>query len=84
MHWLPILLYFGNSYHICNTLQFYFLNGRPPPNELKERCLFRINQFFYGHTDGLQMHGKVLHICCMFLHCFVVAQLSTDICGYVE
>ncbi|KAI3458712.1 hypothetical protein Pfo_015375 [Paulownia fortunei] len=36
--------------------QFYFLNGRPPPNELKERCLFRINQFFYGHTDGLQMH----------------------------
>ncbi|KAK4385420.1 Serine/threonine protein phosphatase 2A regulatory subunit B''beta [Sesamum angolense] len=36
--------------------QFYFLNGRPPPNELKERCLFRINQFFYGHMDGLQMH----------------------------
>ncbi|KAL3645303.1 hypothetical protein CASFOL_010483 [Castilleja foliolosa] len=35
--------------------QFYFLNGRPPPNELKERCLFRINQFFYGHVDGLQM-----------------------------
>lgn len=36
--------------------QFYFKNGRPPPNELKERCLFRINQFFYGHTDGLQMN----------------------------
>ncbi|KAL6552604.1 hypothetical protein OROHE_007968 [Orobanche hederae] len=36
--------------------QFYFLNGRPPPNELKERCLYRINQFFYGHIDGLQMH----------------------------
>ncbi|GER44596.1 calcium-binding EF-hand family protein [Striga asiatica] len=36
--------------------QFYFLNGRPPPNELKERCLFRINQFFYSHVDGLQMH----------------------------
>ncbi|KAL8539029.1 hypothetical protein ACS0TY_000866 [Phlomoides rotata] len=36
--------------------QFYFLNGRPPPNELKERCLFRTNQFFYGHVDGLQMH----------------------------
>ncbi|KAL6977017.1 hypothetical protein U1Q18_025804 [Sarracenia purpurea var. burkii] len=36
--------------------QFYFQNGRPPPNELKERCLFRINQFFYGHLDGLQIH----------------------------
>ncbi|KAD5961829.1 hypothetical protein R6Q59_014626 [Mikania micrantha] len=35
--------------------QFYFLNGRPPPNELKERCLFRCNQFFYGHAEGLQL-----------------------------
>ncbi|KAL2555654.1 putative serine/threonine protein phosphatase 2A regulatory subunit B''gamma [Forsythia ovata] len=36
--------------------QFYFQNGCPPPSELKERCLFRINQFFYGHMDGLQMN----------------------------
>ncbi|KAK1419684.1 hypothetical protein QVD17_28944 [Tagetes erecta] len=36
--------------------QFYFQNGRPPPNDLKERCLFRCNQFFYGHADGLQLH----------------------------
>ncbi|KAI3816223.1 hypothetical protein L1987_15915 [Smallanthus sonchifolius] len=36
--------------------QFYFQNGRPPPNELKERCLFRTNQFFYGHADGLQLN----------------------------
>ncbi|EPS71035.1 hypothetical protein M569_03725 [Genlisea aurea] len=36
--------------------QFYFLNGPPPPNELKDRCLFITNQFFYGHTDGLQVH----------------------------
>ncbi|KAK9059851.1 hypothetical protein SSX86_020555 [Deinandra increscens subsp. villosa] len=35
--------------------QFYFQNGRPPPNELKDRCLFRTNQFFYGHADGLQL-----------------------------
>ncbi|KAF1001996.1 serine/threonine protein phosphatase 2A regulatory subunit B''beta-like [Apium graveolens] len=36
--------------------QFYFQDGRPPPTELKERCLFRINQFFYGHMDGLQIN----------------------------
>ncbi|KAJ0515810.1 putative EF-hand domain-containing protein [Helianthus annuus] len=35
--------------------QFYFQNGRPPPNELKERCLFRSNQFFYGHANGLSL-----------------------------
>ncbi|RXH82489.1 hypothetical protein DVH24_036830 [Malus domestica] len=36
--------------------EFYFLNGRPPPNELKDQCLFRINQFFSGNSDGLQIH----------------------------
>ncbi|XP_050223280.1 serine/threonine protein phosphatase 2A regulatory subunit B''beta-like [Mercurialis annua] len=36
--------------------QFYFQNGRPPPNDLKEQCLFRINHFFYGRSDGLQIH----------------------------
>ncbi|KAM7250615.1 hypothetical protein ACFE04_022498 [Oxalis oulophora] len=36
--------------------QFYFQNGRPPANELKEQSTFRINQFFYGHADGLQIH----------------------------
>ncbi|KAG6751809.1 hypothetical protein NC652_030972 [Populus alba x Populus x berolinensis] len=36
--------------------QFYFQSGRPVPNELKEQCLIRINHFFYGHSDGLQIH----------------------------
>ncbi|MBA0618810.1 hypothetical protein Godav_028098, partial [Gossypium davidsonii] len=36
--------------------QFYFKNGRPPPNDLKEQCLFRTSQVFYGHPDGLQLH----------------------------
>ncbi|KAL8166442.1 hypothetical protein V2J09_007941 [Rumex salicifolius] len=36
--------------------QFYFQNGFPATKELKERCLFRINQFFYGQTDGLKIN----------------------------
>lgn len=38
-------------------LQFYFKNGRPPPNELKQQCLARIDQLFFGHADGLQIQG---------------------------
>nr|CAD1830915.1 unnamed protein product [Ananas comosus var. bracteatus] len=35
--------------------QFYFQNGRPPAYELKEQCLSRINQLYFGRTDGLQI-----------------------------
>ncbi|KAK9288332.1 hypothetical protein L1049_016783 [Liquidambar formosana] len=36
--------------------QFYFKNGQPPPKEMKEQCLVRIDQHFYGHLDGLRVH----------------------------
>ncbi|KAK7344042.1 hypothetical protein VNO77_13261 [Canavalia gladiata] len=36
--------------------QFYFKNGRPAPNEMKEHFLFQIDNRFYGHLDGLQLH----------------------------
>ncbi|KAL1546139.1 serine/threonine protein phosphatase 2A regulatory subunit B''beta-like [Salvia divinorum] len=68
--------------------QFYFLNGRPPPNELKERCLFRINQFFYGHVDGLQMHEfkpVTKEICKLpsFFSAALFRKIDTDCSGIV-
>ncbi|KAJ4722736.1 Serine/threonine-protein phosphatase 2A regulatory subunit B'' subunit alpha [Melia azedarach] len=35
--------------------QFYFKNGRPPPNEMRDQCLFEIDRHFYGHMDGLHI-----------------------------
>ncbi|CAN1292288.1 Serine/threonine protein phosphatase 2A regulatory subunit B''alpha [Linum perenne] len=35
--------------------QFYFQHGRPPPNELKEQCLSRINRLFNNNLDGLHI-----------------------------
>ncbi|KAL1342006.1 hypothetical protein HN51_028588 [Arachis hypogaea] len=36
--------------------QFYFKNGRPPPDDMKEHFLFQIDNRFVGHVDGLQLH----------------------------
>ncbi|XP_073147063.1 probable serine/threonine protein phosphatase 2A regulatory subunit B''delta [Henckelia pumila] len=68
--------------------QFYFLNGRPPPNELKERCLFRVNQFFYGHMDGLQMNDFKLvtkEICKLpsFFSTVLFRKIDNDCTGMV-
>ncbi|KAK8444894.1 hypothetical protein SEVIR_9G222800v4 [Setaria viridis] len=34
--------------------QFYFKHGRPPPKDLKEQCLSRIDHLFFG-GEGLQI-----------------------------
>lgn len=36
--------------------QFFFKNGPPPPNEVKEQCLFEIDHHFNGHMDGLHVY----------------------------
>ncbi|XP_073297600.1 serine/threonine protein phosphatase 2A regulatory subunit B''beta-like [Primulina huaijiensis] len=68
--------------------QFYFQNGRPPPNELKERCLFRVNQFFYGHMNGLQINEFKLvtkEICKLpsFLSTSLFRKIDVDCTGIV-
>ncbi|KAL6208796.1 hypothetical protein ACLB2K_019741 [Fragaria x ananassa] len=35
--------------------QFYFQNGRPPPNGLQEQCLSKIDDLFSSRMDGLQV-----------------------------
>ncbi|CAN1279298.1 Serine/threonine protein phosphatase 2A regulatory subunit B''beta [Linum perenne] len=36
--------------------QFYFKNGRPPPDDMRQQCLFEIDQHFNGHMDGLHLN----------------------------
>ncbi|KAK2643673.1 hypothetical protein Ddye_018868 [Dipteronia dyeriana] len=36
--------------------QFYFKNGRPPPNDMKDQCLLEIDQHFFSHMDGFAAH----------------------------
>ncbi|CAN0890229.1 Probable serine/threonine protein phosphatase 2A regulatory subunit B''gamma [Linum grandiflorum] len=36
--------------------QFYFKNGRLPPEETRQQCLIRIDEQFHGHDNGLQQN----------------------------
>jgi hypothetical protein len=48
---------FKTSTLVQYVSQFYFKNGRPPPKDLKEQCLSRIDHLFFG-GEGLQIQGK--------------------------
>ncbi|XP_041005888.1 serine/threonine protein phosphatase 2A regulatory subunit B''alpha-like [Juglans microcarpa x Juglans regia] len=68
--------------------QFYFQNGCPPPKELKERCLSRIDDLFSKYVDGLQEHEFKLvtkEICKLpsFFSSSLFRKIDTDCTGIV-
>lgn len=66
---LSLVVVVGNLFELYNLeidavvwhdiLQFYFRDGRPPSNDIKEQCLSNINDIFNKQMDGLQMHGEM-------------------------
>ncbi|KAK4754753.1 hypothetical protein SAY87_008510 [Trapa incisa] len=68
--------------------QFYYQNGQPPPKEMKEQCMFRTNQFFYGHSEGLQINEFKLitkEICKLpsFFSTSLFRKVDINFTGYV-
>lgn len=39
--------------------QFYFPNGPPAPKEISDQCLYKIDELFSGHPDGLPLSAFV-------------------------
>ncbi|XP_040361868.1 serine/threonine protein phosphatase 2A regulatory subunit B''beta-like [Rosa chinensis] len=46
---------FGSGSSVVRVSEFYFQNGRPPPNGLNKQRLSRIDELFSSHMNGLQM-----------------------------
>ncbi|CAN8277112.1 unnamed protein product [Cochlearia groenlandica] len=68
--------------------QFYFENGRPAKSEIREQCMFRVNHFFYGHMNGLQMKEFKLvtrEICKLpsFFSTSIFSKIDVDNSGFV-
>ncbi|KMZ73509.1 Serine/threonine protein phosphatase 2A regulatory subunit B'subunit alpha [Zostera marina] len=67
--------------------QFYFVDGHPPSNELKEQCLSRINKVFFGR-DGLHVEDFALvtkEICKLpsFISSTLFKRIDSDCVGIV-
>lgn len=69
--------------------QFYFEDGRPPPNDQKEQCIAKINTLFHGHEDGLQLQEFKLvtsEICKVpsFFSTSIFRKVDTNNTGFVK
>ncbi|XP_010528763.1 PREDICTED: probable serine/threonine protein phosphatase 2A regulatory subunit B''delta isoform X2 [Tarenaya hassleriana] len=68
--------------------QFYFENGCPPSNDLKEQCVAKIINLFYGHADGLQVQEFKLvttEVCKLpsFFSSCIFKKIDTNNTGFV-
>ncbi|CAM8960186.1 hypothetical protein QQ045_005319 [Rhodiola kirilowii] len=68
--------------------RFFFRNGRPPPKEVREHCVYKISQAFVGHPDGLKIHefkAVVKEICMLpsFFSSIVFRKIDSDCTGVV-